>query len=190
MSNALVFFAPGFEEIEAFSIVDILRRCQIEVTIVGLKRDVIEGAHEIKIIPDKYIEDIRVKDFDAVVCPGGSPGYENLKKDRRVIKMIKEAHGQKKVVAAICGAPVVLSKAGILNGKACTIYPGMEDELLKGGGKPVGEELVVVDENIITSKGPGTALVFSFKLAEKLTNRDLVEKVKNDVLANIVAKLQ
>ena len=190
LTKALVLLAPGFEEIEAFSIVDVLRRCHIKVIMAGLKHDVVDGAHGIKVISDKSIDEISAKDFDAVVCPGGSPGFENLRKDQRVIRIVKEAFELNKVVAAICGAPTVLSDAGIIRGKACTIYPGMEDELLRGGGRPKKEDLVVVDGNVITSKGPATAIAFALKLAEKLVDKKVVEDVKKRTLADIGVKFQ
>lgn len=190
LTKALVLLAPGFEEIEAFSIVDVLRRCHIKVIMAGLKPNVIEGSHGIKVISDKYIDDISVTDFDVVVCPGGSPGFENLRKDQRVISLVKEAFELNKVVAAICGAPAVLSDAGILGKTACTIYPGMENELLRGGGIPQMEDLVVEDGNIITSKGPATAIAFALKIALKLVDRQVVEDVKKEMLADVGVKFQ
>jgi 4-methyl-5(b-hydroxyethyl)-thiazole monophosphate biosynthesis len=185
--KALVFLAPGFEEIEASTIVDILRRCGVEVTTAGLKPDVVEGAHGMKIIPDKSIDEVTVKDFDAVICPGGAPGYENLRKDQRVLRMVKEAFDSNKLVAAVCASPAVLSDAGILKGKNCTIYPGMEEELRKGGGKPK-KDLVVIDKNIVTSRGPATALPFALKLAEKLAGKDVAGRVRKETLANMALK--
>ena len=188
MVKALVFLAPGFEEIEASTIVDVLRRCGVEVTLAGLKPGVVEGAHGIKFTSDKSVDEVTAKDFDAVVCPGGAPGYENLRKDQRVIGMVKEAFESGRLVAAICASPAVLSQAGILKGKLCAIYPGMEEELLKSGGKPRKRDLVVVDGNIITSKGPATAIAFALKLAEKLVGKDAAKKVAKETLANIALK--
>jgi 4-methyl-5(b-hydroxyethyl)-thiazole monophosphate biosynthesis len=185
MAKALVFLATGFEEIETVTIVDILRRADVDVTVAGLKPNVIEGAHGIKIVPDKTIDDVAVEDFDAVIAPGGNPGYKNLRKDPRVIAMVKRAFKSNKLVAAICAGPTVLSDAGILKGKACTIYPGMDQELEKGGGKPK-HDIVVVDGNIITSRGPATALPFALKLAEKLAGKQAAEAVSKKALANML----
>jgi 4-methyl-5(b-hydroxyethyl)-thiazole monophosphate biosynthesis len=185
MVKALVFLATGFEEIEAITIVDVLRRAGVDVTVAGLTPNVVEGAHEIKIVPDKPIDEVAMEDFDAVICPGGSPGYKNLRKDPRVIDIIKKAFDSNKLVAAICAAPAVLSDAGVLEGKACTIYPGMENELRKGGGKPK-MDMVVVDGNIVTSRGPATALPFALKLAEKLAGKQVAENVSKKTLANIL----
>jgi len=188
MIKALVFLAQGFEEIEASTIVDILRRCNVEVTLAGLKPDAVEGAHGIKFMPNKSIDEVAMKDFHAVICPGGVPGYENLRKDSRVLSMIKEAFEANKLTAAICASPAVLSDAGVLKGKTCTIYPGMEEELRKGGGKPRKKDLVVVDGNIITSRGPATALHFALKLAEKLAGKEVAQKVRKRTLANLALK--
>ena len=184
MAKALVFLAIGFEEIETVTIVDVLRRAGVDVTVVGLTSNVIEGAHAIKIIPDKTIDEVKVDWFDAVIVPGGNPGYKNLRKDSRVIDIVKEAFKSNKIVAAICAAPAILSDAGVLEGKACTIYPGMENELENGGGKPK-QDMVVVDGNIITSRGPATALPFALKLAEKLAGKQVAEAVSKKTMANI-----
>lgn len=187
MVKALVFLAPGFEEIETCTIIDILRRCGVAVTVAGLAPDRVVGSHELTVIPDQSIEEVHIEDFDAIICPGGYPGYKNLRKDERVVSLVKEAFYQGKLVAAICGAPVVLSEAGVLNGKVCTIYPGMEDEVKKGGGIPK-KDIVVVDGNVITSRGPATAFAFSLKLAEKLVRKETVDRVAKATLADIALK--
>jgi 4-methyl-5(b-hydroxyethyl)-thiazole monophosphate biosynthesis len=185
MAKALVFLATGFEEIETVTAVDILRRAGVDVTVAGLTPNVTEGKHGMKVTPDASIDDVHVEDFDAVVVPGGNPGYKNLRKDPRVIDIVKKAFNSNKIVAAICAGPTVLSDAGILEGKACTIYPGMDQELVAGGGKPK-HDIVVVDGNIITSRGPATALPFALKLAEKLAGKQAAEAVSKKTLANIL----
>jgi 4-methyl-5(b-hydroxyethyl)-thiazole monophosphate biosynthesis len=185
MAKALVFLATGFEEIETVTVVDVLRRAGVDVTVAGLTPNVVEGAHGIKIVPDKSIDDVKVEDFDAFVVPGGNPGYKNLRKDQRVIDMVKKAFNSNKLVAAICAGPTVLSDAGVLEGKACTIYPGMDEELEAGGGKPK-HDIVVADGNIITSRGPATALPFALKLAEKLAGKQVAEAVSKKTLAKIL----
>jgi 4-methyl-5(b-hydroxyethyl)-thiazole monophosphate biosynthesis len=185
MTKALVFLATGFEEIETVTIVDVLRRANIDVTVAGLQLSPIEGKHKIKIIPDKNVDDVNVNDFDAIVVPGGNPGYKNLRKDPRVINIIKKAFELNKLVAAICAAPAVLSDAGILQGKACTIYPGMDDELEAGGGKPKHDN-IVIDGNIVTSRGPATALPFAIKLVEILVGKQDADTVSKKTMANIL----
>ncbi len=185
MVKALVFLATGFEEIETVTVVDVLRRAGVDVTIAGLVPNVTEGKHGMRIIPDKSIDDVAVDDFDAVVVPGGNPGYKNLRKDPRVIAMVKTAFGSNKLVAAICAGPTVLSDADVLEGKACTIYPGMDEELEAGGGKPK-HDIVVVDGNVITSRGPATALPFALKLVEKLAGKQVAEAVGKKTLVNML----
>lgn len=187
MVKAVVFLAPGFEEIEASTIVDVLRRCGVGVTIAGLTAGLIEGSHGIKFASDIVVENLEIADYDAVICPGGAPGYENLMRNTKVIVAIKKAFKLNKLVAAICAAPAVLSKAGVLEGKDCTIYPGMESDLLRGGGKPM-KEIVVVDGNVITSMGPATALPFALELAARLVGPNVVKEVKERTLTQMVLK--
>ena len=183
--KALIFLATGFEEIETVTIVDVLRRAGIDVTVAGLTPSIVEGAHAVKIAPDTSIDKVNVTEFDAVIVPGGNPGYKNLRKDPRVIEAIRKAFESGKLVAAVCAAPAVLSDAGILKGKTCTIYPGMENELEKGGGKPK-QDIVVVDGNIITSRGPATTLPFALVLAEKLAGKQAAETVGKKTMANLL----
>ncbi|MCK4733454.1 MAG: DJ-1/PfpI family protein, partial [Methanophagales archaeon] len=174
----VVFLATGFEEIEAMGIVDTLRRAGIEVVIAGLQTGAIEGGHGVKVVPDREIEGINIEDFDAVVLPGGSPGYVNLGNDKRVLDAVRKAFELGKVVAAICAAPSVLAKAGILEGKKATIYPGLETAL--AGAKHINER-VVVDGKIITSQGPGTALEFGVKLVETLVGEKSARELKDSL---------
>ena len=185
MSKALVFLAPGFEEIETSTVVDVLRRAGVEVTVAGLVSGAIEGGHAMKFVADKSVDEIAVKDFDAVICPGGNPGYKNLRKNSRVLAIVKDAFEAGKLVAAICAGPAVLSDAGILKNRNCTIFPGMENELKKGGGKPKSD-LVVEDGNIVTSQGPATALLFALKLAERLAGKATTDNVREKTLANLL----
>lgn len=185
MSKAIIFLAPGFEEIEATTIIDILRRGKIDVEVIGLDKNEVQGAHDIKIIPDTNIDQKKKEDYDAVILPGGSPGYKNLKDNKKVLKTIKKAYENKKLVGAICAAPAVLAEAGILKGKNCTIFPGMENELGEGISQ---NKLIVEDENIITSQGPASALPFSIMLVEKLAGKQIAEEIRQRTLANLVLK--
>lgn len=183
MVETLVFLAPGFEEIETTTIVDVLRRAGVRVTVVSLKNSVVEGAHSMKIVSDNIIDKVEMKNFDSIIVPGGNPGYKNLRNDPRVIDLIKKAFNANKLVAAICAGPAVLSDAGILKDKFCTIYPGMEKEVEKGEGK-IKKDLIVVDGNIITSQGPATALMFALKIVEKLMGKQSADVVKKKTLVN------
>jgi ABC-2 type transport system ATP-binding protein len=187
MSKAIVFLAPGFEEIEATTIIDILRRGEVIVEVVSITKKEVKGAHDLKFIADKNIKEINQKDYDAIILPGGSPGYINLRNHTKVLSIIMEAFEKNKLIGAICAAPAVLAKSGILKGKKCTIYPGMENELKKGGGIPQ-KAWIVEDKNIITSQGPATALPFALKLVEKLSNPQIAETLAIRTLAESVLK--
>lgn len=180
--KAAVLLAEGFEEIEFSTIVDILRRAGMDVVIAGLKEGEIAGSHGIRMIPDVPLDRIETSDLDAVVLPGGFPGFMNLSQDERVIKLVKEMHDEQKYVAAICGAPFVLSQAGILEGKRATIHPGVKEMLT---GAHYIDDRVVIDGKIVTSQGPGTAMEFSLKLVEIWADRHKVEEVNKDVLARL-----
>jgi len=177
--KVVVPLAEGFEEIEFSTIVDILRRAGIAVTVAGLKEGGINGAHGIRVTPDTLIDKVSADDFDAIVLPGGNPGYVNLGKSEKVLNLVRGMHEKNKYVTAICAAPSVLAKAGVIQGKRATIFPGMEDTLT---GAQHSKERVVVDGKIITSQGPGTAMEFAIKLVEVLAGKNKAEEVEEGVL--------
>ena len=174
--NVVVLLAPGFEELEAVTIVDVLRRAGISVLLAGIASPPIEGGHGIKVMTDLSINDVTT--YDALVLPGGNPGYINLERDQRVLKLIRAAYDAGKYVGAICAAPHVLGVAGIMEGATATCYPGIEI----AGAKRV-EERVVRHGTIITSQGPGTAIDFALDLVEVLTSTKNAREVKNALLA-------
>ena len=178
--KVVVPLAEGFEEIEFSTIVDILRRAGIDVTAAGLKGGTINGAHGIRVTPDTVIDKVSADDFDVIILPGGNPGFANLGQSERVLKLVREMYDKNKYVTAICGAPSVLAKAGVIKGKRATIYPGMEDTLT---GVQCSDGRVVVDGKIITSQGPGTAMEFAIKLVEILAGKSKAEAVTTEVLA-------
>jgi 4-methyl-5(b-hydroxyethyl)-thiazole monophosphate biosynthesis len=178
--KVVVPLAEGFEEIEFTTIVDILRRAGIEVTVAGLKEGTIEGGHGIRVTPDTLIDKVSADDFDVIVLPGGNPGYINLGESEKVLELVREMHDKNKHVTAICASPSVLAKAGVIQGKRATIFPGMEDTLT---GTQHSEERVVVDGRIITSQGPGTAIEFAIKLVEVLVSKSKAEDLKGRLLA-------
>ncbi|MCL2323297.1 MAG: DJ-1/PfpI family protein [Oscillospiraceae bacterium] len=164
--KALLFLANGFEEIEALSVVDILRRAGVTISTCSIMgQNQVKGSHNIIVIADLNIKDIHEKDYDVFILPGGMPGAKNLKENKDVIRIIKNAFKEKKLIAAICAAPIVLIEAGILKGKNVTSYPGFLD---KNGDYNFLEDTIVIDENIITSRGPATAPYFAFAILEKL----------------------
>lgn len=178
--KVVVPLAEGFEEIEFSTIVDILRRAGIDVTVAGLKEGIIDGAHGIGVTADTLIDKVGADDFDVIILPGGHPGFVNLGKSERVLKLVRGMFDRNKYVTAICGAPSVLSKAGVIQGKRATIFPGLEDTLT---GAQYSDQRVVVDGKVITSQGPGTAMEFAIKLVEVLASKGKAEEVMKEVLA-------
>ena len=162
--RAAVICMEGFEEVEGLTVVDMLRRLGIDCDIVG-KKDYVSGSHNITVKSDRLLAEIMEEDYDAIILPGGLPGATNLRDDERVIDILKQMNKRKKIVAAICAAPIVLERAGLLEGKEFTAYPGFEEKIRGGKFK---ELFVVRDENIITSRGPATSMEFAFSVAEAL----------------------
>ena len=182
MKRILIPLAPGFEEIEALAVVDILRRAGAEVLLAGTVDGPIEGRNKIKILADTSLDSLKDHDFDMIVLPGGAVGTENLKNDARVKEIVERLHKKGKLVTAICAAPTVLSAIGITAGRTITSHPTVRTKLQR---EKLSEERVVVDGNIITSQGPGTAIEFAFKLVEILFGKDKVVEVNKGVLAKI-----
>jgi len=179
--KAVVILADGFEETEAVTSIDILRRADIETVVCGVKDKAVTGAHDIKIFADTTLEEL-TDPIDALVLPGGMPGAVNLAKSKKMADLIRDTHKRGAVVAAICASPaLVLAPTGILKGKKATCYPGMEGDL--GDEVSFTEERVVVDGNIITSRGPGTALAFALAIVEKLAGRESAQRHKEKTLA-------
>jgi 4-methyl-5(b-hydroxyethyl)-thiazole monophosphate biosynthesis len=163
MATALVLLADGFEEIEAVTIIDVLRRGEVAVTTASLGGKHVRGSHDIAIEADALLERVNVADYDALVLPGG-PASKTLREDARAQAAIKQAAAEGKLVAAVCAAPTALEAAGVLRGKRATVYPG--DALPSAH---FVEERVVEDGNIITSRGPATAMAFALKVVERLS---------------------
>jgi 4-methyl-5(b-hydroxyethyl)-thiazole monophosphate biosynthesis len=178
----LLPIAPGFEEIEALTVVDILRRAGASVTLAGTIDGIIEGRNGIKVMPDSALKDVVASHFDCIILPGGAKGTENLKKDQRVIKIVKDMHSDKRLIAAICAGPTILSVAGITKGRRVTAYPGARPELKH---EVITDERVEVDGNIVTSQSPGTAMEFAFRLVEVMFGRERVREVNSSVLARL-----
>ena len=173
----LVPLADGFEEIEATTIIDVLRRAELKVVTAALSGITVKGSSGVKIIADTELKNINPDEFAAIVLPGGYPGYVNLAESEKVLEIIKEFNSQNKTVAAICGAPTVLARAEILNNRNATVYPGLEKEL----PNPV-DKRIVIDGNIITSQGPGTTMEFALKLVEILSGENKAKELKEQLL--------
>lgn len=179
--TVLVVLADGFEEIEAITPIDVLRRAGLEVIVAGVGKREVPGAHGVTIETDIILEQYQGAP-DAVVLPGGMPGAANLQKSQAVNDVIRKVAKAGKLIGAICASPaVVLAPAGILEGKRATCYPGFEDEF---GSKVVfTEERVVRDGQVITSRGPGSALEFSIELVRHLVNEDAAKKLAQAMVA-------
>jgi 4-methyl-5(b-hydroxyethyl)-thiazole monophosphate biosynthesis len=179
MKKVFVFLASGFEEIEAISIIDTLRRAKVETIVVTIpqEEDVfwVEGAHGISIAGDSLFDETDFSNGDMLILPGGMPGTNNLNAHEGLKELIEEYNNQNKYVAAICAAPLILGEMGLLKGKKAVCYPGYEDQLI--GAEIVENEHVVVDGKIITSKGPGTAIEFALKLVEILVDKNTAEQL-------------
>ena len=182
MKRILIPLAPGFEEIEALAVVDILRRAGAEVLLAGTVDGPIQGRNKIKILADTSLDSVKEQDFDMIVLPGGAVGTENLKKDPRIKDIVERLYKKGRLITAICAAPTVLSAIGITAGKTVTSHPTVRTKLQR---EKLSVERVVVDDNIITSQGPGTAIEFAFKLVEILLGKDKVAEVNKGVLARL-----
>lgn len=180
--NALICLAEGFEEVEAITPIDILRRAEIDVTVAGVGSEVVMSAHNIPITADKKIEDCN-ESYDIIVLPGGMPGAANLSKDFEVIRRVINT-AQTGWVCAICAAPaVVLGNTGILEGKDAVCYPGME--AAAPNIKFLKDERCVVSDNVITAQGPGVATEFALKIVECAISKDKSEELAKGFLAKI-----
>jgi 4-methyl-5(b-hydroxyethyl)-thiazole monophosphate biosynthesis len=179
MAKVAVILADGFEEVEAIAIVDVLRRAEIDVVIAGLHQGPLTSARNVKVLPDTVVDSIRTEDFDMLVLPGGQPGSDNLNADGRVRELIRDFHKKGKLTGAICAAPYVLANAGILEGKHATSYPTYREKM---GGAVYEEKAVVEDGNVLTSRGPGTALCFGLSIVRRLVGKEKAEQIKEGML--------
>ena len=179
MAKAAILLAPGYEELEAVTVVDVLRRAGISCLIVGLTKEPVPSAREVKIVPDLSIDELKAEELDLVILPGGIPAVEKLKQDQRVKSLLEKMKEKGKICAAICAAPGALSSFGLLQGRKATIYPTLKEELK---GAQIEEAPVVVDGNIVTSQGPGTALPFAFKLVEILAGMEKAKEIAQQML--------
>ncbi len=177
MVKVLIPIAEGFEDIETLTVIDVLRRAGIEVETSGVNGNIITSMQGVRIHTDSRLVDVDKITHDGIVLPGGNPGYKNLMNSDRVKKIVDLFARNGKVVAAICAAPLMLAKMGLLKDKRATIYPGMEKEL----DMPRGEK-VVVDGNFITSQGPGTAMEFSLRIVEHFVGKQKADLLRNQLV--------
>ncbi len=183
MAKVLVPLADGFEEIEAMAIIDVLNRAGNEVTVAGLFGNEVEGANSgLKVKVPVLLKDVKVEDYDIMVLPGGLPGAEHLAKSELVQSYIKTLNEKGKMVGAICAAPWALKEAGVLEGKKHTNYPGFEEKTGVEGYVP--DQKVVIDGNVVTSRGPGTAICFALELVKLLNGEETYKQLKEGLLAD------
>ena len=173
-----LLLADGFEEIEAIGTLDILRRANIHVLTVAIEDDyIVKSARNVKFVADVTFSELshdEIADSDALVLPGGGLGVKNLSQSSQVRQMIAAFESNKRLIAAICAAPTLLGEMGILADKKATCYPGLEGEL---NCREISSDSVVVDGNIVTSRGAGTTHLFAAKLVELMTDKKLADEI-------------
>lgn len=170
MASVLVPLAQGCEELEAVTVVDLLRRAGIDVVTAGLDDLPVRASRGVVLIPDTTLSEVLGREFDMIVLPGGLPGATHLAQDERISGLLKRLAHAGKYTAAICAAPAVLAQSGLLDGRRATSYPGTLDPHNVAGMQYV-EEPVVIDGTVITSRGPGTAMDFALQLIEVLAGK-------------------
>ena len=185
MKKIAVLCKDGFEEIEALTPVDVLRRANVHADLVGMDDLKVTSSHQITIQMDCVFND-QIKEYDGIVIPGGLPGATNLRDDARVIEIVQQFNQEHKLIAAICAGPIVLAKAGILKDKICTCSPGFETQL---NGANYQEAIVQKDDHIITGKGPAAALEFGYTILESLgyDSSNLRQGMQYEHLMNVEA---
>ncbi len=177
--KAAVLLADGFEEVEAVTPIDFLRRAEIDTVMVGVSGREVAGGHNIHMTTDVSLSDLD-EDLDAVIIPGGMPGAENLSNSEKVVELLGKMHDKGKLIAAICASPaVVLGKHGFLKDKKYTCYPGFEKDLAEGMHS---NDRVVVDGDLITSRGPGTAAEFAEAIIRYLIGDEEAETIHRKTL--------
>lgn len=180
MSKVYVFLADGFEEIEGLTVVDLLRRAEVEVCMVSITgKKVITGSHQIEIGADALFEETDFQDADILVLPGGMPGTRYLGAHKGVTELLKKADAAGTGLAAICAAPSVLGDLGLLKGRKALCYPGFEERLT---GALAGSGTVVTDGHITTSRGMGTAIDFGLELVRRLCGEEKAESLSKSII--------
>ena len=177
MARVLVPLADGFEEVEAITVVDLLRRAGIEVCTAGLAGRSVTGSHDIRVEADTTLDAVRDTEYDMIVLPGGMPGAQRLREDARIRKLLVDHARDGHYTAAICAAPSVLASLGLLDGKTATSFPGFLDPAATPG-LSLSSAPVVVDGRVVTSRSAGTALDFALSLIELLSSRKTRDEVE------------
>lgn len=181
MKKVAVILAEGFEEIEAISVIDILRRAEINVTTIGLESAFVTGSNGVIVKSNLMFNEVDYDTFDMIVLPGGMPGAVNLASSRELLGVLADADKKGKLLAAICAAPMVLARAGVLKDEY-VCYPGFEKNVRENGY--VADKNVLKDKNIITGKGPALAMEFALFLVRELCGDEVYKSVKSGLLFN------
>ncbi len=180
MKKIAIPLATGFEETEAITVIDILRRANLDVTTISIGETlVVDGAHGIKVNADKLFGEIDFDKMDMIVLPGGMPGTINLDNHIELKKRVIEFDLDEKWIGAICAAPSIIGKLGLLEDKEATCYPSFEDKLFNA---KISEKTTVVADNIITSRGLGTAIEFALTIVENLISKENAEKLAKAII--------
>jgi 4-methyl-5(b-hydroxyethyl)-thiazole monophosphate biosynthesis len=175
-----LFLADGFEEVEALTVVDVLRRAGVTLKTVSVMKDLtVTGAHGVAVVADELFEDADCVQCEMIILPGGGPGTKRLFEHEGLKTALTDFAAAGKRIAAICAAPMILARNGLLKGRKATIYDDMKGELADA---EYVKEAVVKDGQFITSRGPGTAMPFAFALAEILAGATVADKVRSDML--------
>lgn len=180
MKKVLVPLAEGCEELEAVAIIDTLRRAQFEVVAAGLKPGPLTASRGVQLVPDTTFDQIDPMQFDAIVLPGGNQGVENLMASHEVLAALRALNSSGRWVCAVCAAPLVLQKAGVIDGRKVTCYPSAGEKLTVT--KRLGDR-VVVDGHIITSQGPGTSIAFALEIVRRLAGPEIAQQVADGMVA-------
>lgn len=179
MTKVYLFLADGFEEIEALTVVDLMRRASIDITMVSVTgRKQVTGSHQIVVMTDELFEEVDFSEADLLVLPGGMPGTTHLMKHEGLDRLLTDFHGKGKALAAICAAPSVLGSKGLLEGKKAICYPGFEENLF---GATIQNDSVVSDGNITTSKGMGTSIDFALSLIRSIKGEEESKRIATSI---------
>ena len=181
MARVLIPLANGCEELEAVTVIDLLRRAGIEVVTAGLTDGPVTASRGVVLIPDRSLDQVLDDDFDMIVLPGGLPGADHLDADPRIHALLQRMAEQERYTAAICAAPKVLLNAGLLDGRRATAYPGIIDGLMTENSQLLADA-VVTDGKVVTSRGPGTAMDFALTLIERLLGAAKREEVETPLM--------
>ena len=184
MSKVAIMMADGCEMIEALAVVDLLRRAGIEIDLINImNRDEVLSSHKVRIGTELKLSDMKSSDYDCIILPGGKVGTDNLKASDRVMELVREFDADGKKVCAICAAPTALAKAGVVSGKKVTSYPGDAfEESIKNAGASYLTESVVIDGNMITSRGMGTAIPFGLAIIAAFMGQEKADEIGRQIV--------